>query len=88
MSSPQKRILISRTDAIGDVMLTLPMAGILKESFPSARILFFGKTYTKAVIECCSSVDEFVNFDEFTMWKHDQASGLAAMKNNFTILML
>lgn len=60
-----KRIIISRTDAIGDVMLTLPMAGVLKKEFPEAEILFFGKTYTHPVISCCSAVDGFINYDEF-----------------------
>lgn len=59
------RIIISRTDAIGDVMLTLPMAGILKKEFPEAKIIFFGKTYTQSVISCCSAIDEFINYDEF-----------------------
>ena len=64
MSSP-RRILISRTDAIGDVMLTLPMASILRQHFPDARIGFLGKSYTRAVVECCSAVDEFVDVADF-----------------------
>lgn len=53
-----KKIVISRTDSIGDVCLTLPMAGILKEKFPYCQIIFLGNTYTKPIINCCSSVDE------------------------------
>jgi heptosyltransferase-3 len=60
-----KRIIISRVDAIGDVVLTLPIAGILKENFPGAAIIFFGKTYTKPVIDTCIHVDEFINYDDF-----------------------
>ncbi|MBS1616786.1 MAG: glycosyltransferase family 9 protein [Bacteroidetes bacterium] len=58
-------ILISRTDSIGDVMLTLPLATILKQSFPGIRIGFLGKKYTKPVIACCSAVDEFVDCEDF-----------------------
>ncbi len=58
------RILLSRTDSIGDVVLTLPMAGALKEKFPDCTILFLGKEYTRQVIACCRFVDEFVNWDE------------------------
>jgi ADP-heptose:LPS heptosyltransferase len=53
-----KKIVISRTDSIGDVALTLPLAGILKEKFPNCKIIFLGNTYTKPIINCCASVDE------------------------------
>jgi ADP-heptose:LPS heptosyltransferase len=58
-------IIISRTDSIGDVILTLPLARILKEQFPDIRVGFLGKAYTKAVIECCSYVDEFIDERDF-----------------------
>ena len=58
-----KRVIISRTDGIGDVILTLPMLGYLKKLWPEIQILFLGKTYTKSIIESCTAVDEFVNWD-------------------------
>ncbi len=58
-----KKILISRTDSIGDVVLTLPMAGIIKQSIPNSKVYFLGRTYTKAVIELSEFVDEFINYD-------------------------
>ena len=65
MINSESTIIISRTDAIGDVVLTLPMAGWLKEKYPQSKILFFGKTYTRAVIECSTAVDGFINYDDF-----------------------
>jgi ADP-heptose:LPS heptosyltransferase len=59
-----KKIVISRTDSIGDVCLTLPMAGILKEKFPECKIVFLGNTYTKPIINCCTSVDEIWEWAE------------------------
>lgn len=59
-----KTILISRTDSIGDVVLTLPVAHALKEKFPNCRIVFLGKTYTKPVIDCCVNIDEIICWDE------------------------
>jgi heptosyltransferase III len=56
------RIIISRTDSIGDVVLTLPMAGILKNSFPGCTIIFLGREYTRPVVELCRYVDEFVSW--------------------------
>lgn len=71
-----KRILISRCDAIGDVVLTLPLASILKQTFPEVFIGFLGRSYTKAVIECCAAVDVFVDLDQFL-----QADNVAHIKS-------
>ena len=60
-----RNIIISRTDSIGDVVLTLPMAKIIKDKFPDIKIAFLGKNYTKSVVECCEYVDEFIELDDF-----------------------
>lgn len=60
-----QNILISRTDAIGDVVLTLPMCGYLKKVFPDICIFFLGRSYTSSVIKACSAIDQFVNYDDF-----------------------
>ncbi len=60
-----QKIIISRTDSIGDVILTLPMAGYLKKCFPKVKIVFFGKSYTQPVVNACEHVDEFLNYDDF-----------------------
>jgi heptosyltransferase-3 len=65
MKQIPESIIISRTDSIGDVILTLPMAKILKENFPQIKIAFLGRAYTKPVIEACTDVDEFINVDDF-----------------------
>lgn len=69
-----KRIIISRTDAIGDVVLTLPLCGLIKKYYPEAAIIFIGKTYTRPVIECCQYVDEFVNADDLLKLNDDDAA--------------
>lgn len=53
-----KRIVISRTDSIGDVVLTLPLAGALKSVMPDAQIGFIGQRYTLPVIEASEFVDK------------------------------
>lgn len=63
MIMPQ-HIIISRTDSIGDVVLTLPMAGILKSYFPNVRITFLAQKYTEPVIRCSSDVDKVLCWDE------------------------
>jgi ADP-heptose:LPS heptosyltransferase len=59
-----QHILINRTDAIGDVVLTLPMAAYIKEMLPGAVVSFLGRTYTQPVINTCAAVDLFINYDE------------------------
>ena len=59
-----KRIVISRTDNLGDVILTLPLLGYLKAIMPEARIYFIGKRYTHAVIDKCIHVDKFLDREE------------------------
>lgn len=56
--------LVSRTDAIGDVVLTLPVAGQLKQQFPGCRVVLIGRTYTAPVAAACPWVDDFLNLDE------------------------
>jgi heptosyltransferase-3 len=59
-----KTFLVSRTDAIGDVVLTLPLCGWLKQHIAGARVIFLGKTYTRAIIESCPDVDVFLNWED------------------------
>lgn len=61
-----KKIIISRTDGIGDVVLTLPAAGLLKKLYPNLQVCFIGRSYTQPVIRACKHIDEFVNWDEIS----------------------
>jgi len=58
------KIIISRTDSIGDVILTLPVAGVLKKYYPEIEIYFLGKSYTKEVAVTSWHIDHFINWDE------------------------
>lgn len=57
------RIIVSRTDGIGDVVLTLPLLGLIKEQMPDAHILFLNRSYTNPIVESCVHADEVVNWD-------------------------
>ncbi len=56
------RIVVSRSDGIGDVVLTLPLAGVLKERFPDCHVLFLGSAYVRPVVELSRHVDRFVDW--------------------------
>jgi ADP-heptose:LPS heptosyltransferase len=74
---PDIRILVSRTDAIGDVMLTLPLCGLLKEHLPKCKIIFLGRSYTAPVLRRCSDIDIVMNYDEWT----DNSKAIAELKS-------
>jgi heptosyltransferase-3 len=76
-----RTIIISRTDKIGDVVLTLPMAGVLKKMWPGVRIIFLGQAYTKPIVECSKHVDEFWDWREIRAWDKSTASKMCAEKN-------
>lgn len=80
MQKPSK-ILISRTDSIGDVILTLPMAGILKNKFPGVSIVFLGKNYTKNIIETSEHIDEFISIDDLNKLSLKERVQLLKAKN-------
>ena len=61
-----KKLLISRTDSIGDVVLTLPLVGLIKAQHPDMHIAFLGQSYTRAVIEACETIDEFLDWQQLS----------------------
>lgn len=70
-------IVISRTDSIGDVVLTLPMAGIIKKQLPGSKIIFLGRNYTKDVVGLSEHITEFVSYDEILkLPEHEQSNAL------------
>lgn len=68
-----KRLVISRTDNLGDVILTLPLLGYLKSVTPDLKIFFIGKKYTQPIIDRCVFVDQFLDRDEVLMDSHTLA---------------
>lgn len=69
-------IVISRTDSIGDMILTLPMAGIIKQHIAGARVVVVGREYTRPVVACSPWVDHFFSKEELMQTR----GGLACMK--------
>lgn len=58
-----KRVIVSRTDSIGDVILTLPLCAILKHKFPEIEILFLAKNYVKDIVQSSVYIDRFISYD-------------------------
>jgi len=82
-----KRIIISRTDAIGDVVLTLPLCGLIKKHLGvDTHLIFFGKTYTQPVIELSTHVDAFLNYDVFEKLNVSEQTEFLASQNADAIM--
>ena len=55
---PRRRILIVRTDRLGDVLLTTPVSHRLRELFPEAKISWLVRPYTAPLLEHNPDVDQ------------------------------
>lgn len=64
MIDKPKNILIVRTDRIGDVILTLPLAGIIKKVYADSRITFLVREYTKNIVSNHPFIDEVIVINE------------------------
>lgn len=58
------RILIIRTDRIGDVILNTPVFKALRHNFPKAYITAVIQPYVKEIIEGNPNIDEIITYDK------------------------
>jgi ADP-heptose:LPS heptosyltransferase len=59
-TSPMRHVLICRTDNLGDVVLTLPLAGYLRKRFPELKIGFLCRGYAAEMVANCTALDYVV----------------------------
>lgn len=59
-----KNLLIVRTDRIGDVVLSLPLAGLIKKHYPGCRVSFLLRNYTKDLAVNNPHIDEILILKE------------------------
>lgn len=59
-----KNILVTRTDRLGDVILTLPLLSCLRKVFPDAKIFFLVNVYLKKLLDSYEGIDEIIYSDE------------------------
>jgi len=73
MQKPNK-ILIVRTDRLGDVVLSTPVIKNLRLSFPKSHIAFMCRPYTREVLEGNPDLDEVIIYDKYGRQKSLGAS--------------
>lgn len=59
-----RRILVVRTDRIGDVVLSTPVIKVLREHFPSSFIAMMVSPYTREIVEGNPYLDQVIVFDK------------------------
>lgn len=63
MTEP-KKILIIRTDRIGDVILSTPVIKNLRNAYPSSHIAFMVRPYTRQIVEGNPNLNEIIVYDK------------------------
>ncbi|MGL5054251.1 MAG: glycosyltransferase family 9 protein [Fusobacteriaceae bacterium] len=61
-----KRILVSRTDKIGDLVLSIPSFFMLKKMYPEAEITVLVRKYNYEIVKNLPYVDRVIKIDDYT----------------------
>lgn len=91
MENP-KRILIVRTDRLGDMVLSTPVIENLRNCFPDSYIAFLCRPYTRQVLEGNPYLDEVIVYDKYGRHKDIFASmkfalGLKKKKFDWAVIL-
>lgn len=86
MNQP-KNILIVRTDRIGDVVLSLPLAAIIKKHFPECKVSFLLREYTKPLAVNNPNIDEIITIKEVE-GKPSVRENVKLLKNRFDVCIV
>ena len=70
---PNPTVVLSRTDRIGDLVLTLPMAGVLKKRMPGCRVVLLVQEYTAPIAAVSEHVDEVIDYGEWERLGEDES---------------
>lgn len=85
--NPPKNILIIRTDRIGDVVLSLPMASIIKKHFPECKVTFLLREYTKPLALNNPYIDEVITLAEEN-GKPSISKNISLLRNKFDVCVV
>jgi glycosyltransferase involved in cell wall biosynthesis/ADP-heptose:LPS heptosyltransferase/predicted TPR repeat methyltransferase len=68
---PVERLLIVRTDAIGDNVLASALLAPLREKYPGARVSVACREDIAELYECCPLVEEVIGFDRLRAYQDE-----------------
>lgn len=58
-----RKVLLLRIDGLGDVAMSAPVFGSIREIFPDARITLLTASWSKGLVEVIPGLDEIIYFD-------------------------
>ncbi|MCF7870241.1 MAG: lipopolysaccharide heptosyltransferase II [Candidatus Omnitrophica bacterium] len=90
MNKP-RRILIIRTDRLGDVVLSTPVIKNLRKKYPDNYISFICRPYTKKILEQNPYLDELIVYDKYGNDKSFLATlkfALSLRKKKFDLVLI
>lgn len=61
-----KKIIVSRTDKIGDLVLSIPSFFMLKRMYPEAEVTVLVRKYNYEIVKNLSYIDRVVKIDDYT----------------------
>jgi len=74
-----KKIIVSRLDNIGDVILTFPLLHHIKSTFPKAEIIYLAKKYSAPILYKCSLVSSVIEWEHLNKLDDTQLSAEISM---------
>lgn len=61
-----KNIIVSRTDKIGDLVLSIPSFCALRDMYPNAKIHVLARSYNCPILEELCSIDNVICVDQYS----------------------
>jgi len=86
-----KRILIVRTDRIGDVLLSTPVIRVLRDTYPDAYIAMMVTPYAKDIVDGNPYLDEVIIYDKdgkHKSWRRSIKFALNLRKKRFELALI
>jgi len=76
-----KKILVIRSGAIGDVLMTTPSLKAVRQRFPDAKIDYLVGEYSKDILEGNPDIDNVLTFDDSIIYEKKMGKVLRLSKN-------
>lgn len=61
-----KRIIVSRTDKIGDLLLSIPSFYMVKKMYPNAELVVMVRNYNYEIVKNLPYIDRIIKIDDFS----------------------
>jgi ADP-heptose:LPS heptosyltransferase len=90
-------IALARSDNMGDLLFSLPLAASLKKHIPNAKITLIARDYVKDIADASPYIDHFLSHDQLLKMEEDiaadylkkhQIDSILILKGNKNILQL